>query len=214
MVISDARPRAIYIGTGVNFTDPATKTSDAVLALDPDQQSKVVWETRIGHGGPQGGVLWGAARDDRLAYFLSDWDPTKPESGGGVFALEIATSNKAWSTPAPKPACLGVAGCSAAQPGAPTVITGVVFAGSLDGHLRAYDSKSGGIIWDVDTLHDFETVNSIKARGGSMNGTGPTIAGRIPTPIPATLGFPPSPVMCFWLSQWPENKYKRILIRM
>jgi polyvinyl alcohol dehydrogenase (cytochrome) len=59
------------------------------------------------------------------------------------------------------------------------VIAGVVFAGSLDGHLRAYDSKSGSVIWDVDTLHDFETVNGIKARGGSMNGTGPTIAGGI-----------------------------------
>ena len=55
----------------------------------------------------------------------------------------------------------------------------MVFAGSLDGHLRAYDSRSGGIIWDIDTLHEFETVNGIKARGGSMNGTGPTIAGGI-----------------------------------
>jgi polyvinyl alcohol dehydrogenase (cytochrome) len=115
-----------------------------------------------------------------LAYFsVSDWDPIKPESGGGVFALDLATGKRVWSTPAPKPACLGVTGCSAAQPGAPTVIAGVVFAGSLDGHLRAYDTKSGAIIWDVDTLHDFETVNGIKARGGSMNGTGPTIAGGI-----------------------------------
>ncbi len=245
----DLARRAIYFGTGVNFTDPPTKTSDAVLALDmdsgrilwsqqfipddrynfgcmsdqkgncpenpgkdmdfgappilrslgaghrvlivgqksgvvhaldPDQQGKVLWETRIGHGGGQGGVLWGAASDDRLAYFsLSDWDPAKPESGGGVFALALATGQKAWSTPAPKPACLGITGCSAAQPGAPSAIPGVVFAGSLDGHLRAYDSKTGGIIWDIDTLREFETVNGIKARGGSMNGTGPTIAGGI-----------------------------------
>ena len=106
-------------------------------------------------------------------------DPTKPESGGGVFALEIATGKKVWSTPAPKPACLGVTGCSAAHPGAPSAIPGVVFAGSLDGHLRAYHSTNGSIIWDIDTLHEFEAVNGIKARGGSMNGTGPTIAGGI-----------------------------------
>lgn len=53
----------------------------------------------------------------------------------------------------------------AAQPGAPTVSAGVVFGGSLDGHLRTYDSKSGGIILDIDTLHEFKTVNGIKARG-------------------------------------------------
>lgn len=55
----------------------------------------------------------------------------------------------------------------------------MVFAGSLDGHLRAYETKTGGIICDIDTLHEFETVNGIKARGGSMNGTGPTIAGGV-----------------------------------
>jgi polyvinyl alcohol dehydrogenase (cytochrome) len=245
----DLQRRAIYVGTGVNFTDPPTKTSDAILALDmdsgrilwsrqfipddrynfgcmsdkqgncpenpgkdmdfgappmlrsfdaghraliagqksgmvhaldPDQQGKVLWETRIGQGGGQGGVLWGAASDERLAYFsLSDWDPTKPEAGGGMFALDLATGKKIWSTPAPKPACIGVTGCSAAQPGAPTVIAGAVFAGSLDGHLRAYDTRTGSIILDVDTLHDFKTVNGIQARGGSMNGTGPTIAGGI-----------------------------------
>src|SRR5205814_1808535 len=142
----------------------AGQKSGMVHALDPDHEGKVVWETRIGHGGGQGGVLWGAASDNRLAYFsLSDWDPTKPEAGGGMFALELATGKKVWSTPASKPACLGVTGCSAAQPGAPTVIAGVVFAGSLDGHLRAYDTKSGAIIWDVDTLRDFETVNGVKA---------------------------------------------------
>jgi polyvinyl alcohol dehydrogenase (cytochrome) len=59
------------------------------------------------------------------------------------------------------------------------VIAGAVFAGSLDGHLRAYDTRTGSIILDVDTLHDFKTVNGIQARGGSMNGTGPTIAGGI-----------------------------------
>ncbi len=45
----------------------------------------------------------------------------------------------------------------------------------MDGHLRAYDTRDGKIVWDADTLHDFDTVNGVKARGGSLNGTGPTV---------------------------------------
>jgi polyvinyl alcohol dehydrogenase (cytochrome) len=58
-----------------------------------------------------------------------------------------------------------------------SAIPGVVFAGSLDGHLRGYDSAAGGVIWDYDTLQQFQTVNGIKGHGGSINGSGPTIAG-------------------------------------
>jgi polyvinyl alcohol dehydrogenase (cytochrome) len=243
----DAKRKAIYVGTGINFSDPPTKNSDAVMAfdiesgrilwsqqftandrfnfgcvsdqkancpenpgkdadigsapilrtlsggrrvlivgqksgvvhaVDPDHEGKIVWQTRIGNGGGQGGVLWGGASDGKLVYYsLSDWDPGNAEAGGGMFALDVATGKKVWNTPAPKPSCLGTQGCSAAQPGAVSLIPGVVFAGSLDGHLRAYDTASGRIIWDVDTAHEFQTVNGIKAKGGSMNGTGPTIAG-------------------------------------
>jgi polyvinyl alcohol dehydrogenase (cytochrome) len=57
------------------------------------------------------------------------------------------------------------------------VIPGVVFLGSMDGHMRAYDAKDGKIIWDFDTLRDFQTVNGVKARGGSINAGAPTVAG-------------------------------------
>ena len=55
------------------------------------------------------------------------------------------------------------------------MIPGVVFAGSLDGHLRAYDSRNGTVIWDFDAFHDFVTVNGAKATGGSMNQSGPAV---------------------------------------
>jgi hypothetical protein len=32
------------------------------------------------------------------------------------------------------------------------------------------------MIRDFDTLRDFATVNGVKARGGALNATGPTIA--------------------------------------
>jgi polyvinyl alcohol dehydrogenase (cytochrome) len=52
----------------------------------------------------------------------------------------------------------------------------VLFAGSLDGHLRAYDIKNGATIWDFDTRPEVPTVNGIRAHGGSMNGSGPLVA--------------------------------------
>jgi polyvinyl alcohol dehydrogenase (cytochrome) len=58
-----------------------------------------------------------------------------------------------------------------------TLIPGVLFAGSLDGHLRAYEARTGATIWDFDTTHDFSTVNGIRAHGGSINGGGPVVAG-------------------------------------
>ena len=57
------------------------------------------------------------------------------------------------------------------------MIPGVVFSGSMDGHLRAYQTSEGNLLWDFDVLRDFETVNGVPARGGSLNATGPTVAG-------------------------------------
>ncbi|HMF02819.1 MAG TPA: dehydrogenase, partial [Terriglobia bacterium] len=41
----------------------------------------------------------------------------------------------------------------------------------------AYETRSGKIIWDVDTVQEFQTVNGVKARGGSINSMGPVVAG-------------------------------------
>jgi polyvinyl alcohol dehydrogenase (cytochrome) len=45
----------------------------------------------------------------------------------------------------------------------------------MDGHMRAYDSRDGKMIWDFDTLRDFETVNGVKAHGGSINAAGAVV---------------------------------------
>jgi polyvinyl alcohol dehydrogenase (cytochrome) len=167
--------------------------SGVLYALDPRKQGAIVWQSRIGSGGPQGGIMWGNAADDKRVYVArSDWDPGKPDAGGGMYGLDIATGKTVWTTPAPKPACLGTQGCSAAQLGPVSAIPGVVFAGSLDGHLRAYDGAAGGILWDFDTLREFPTVNGIKARGGSMNGSGPSIAGGM---VFSNSGYSRIPVM-------------------
>ncbi len=123
--------------------------------------------------------MWGGGSDEQgVAYLgISDFIAGKPEVGGGLIAVQLATGKQLWRTPAPKPGCAGIPGCSAAQPAPVTVIPGVAFLGSWDGHIRAYETKGGAIIWDFDTVQDFQTVNGIKARGGSIMSMAPVIAG-------------------------------------
>lgn len=150
--------------------------SGVVYAIDPDRPNKLLWQSRIGRGGPLGGIEWGGAADKRYGYFpLSDFDFDKPIGGGGLFALDLRTGKQAWYAPPPKPTCDGQFGCSAAQMAPPSLIPGVLFAGSLDGHLRAYDTRDGTVLWDFDTAQEFHTTNGLRAHGGSLNGAGPAI---------------------------------------
>lgn len=164
----------------------AGQKSGVVHALDPDQSGKIVWQTRIGKGGLLGGIQWGMAVDQRRVYAaLSDisFPPSStaggaltplPDVGGGLFALDIKSGHKIWNAlPIP---CGDRKNCSPAQSAAISVIPGIVFSGSLDGHLRAYSTKDGKIIWDFDSEREYETVNGLKARGGSMDAAGPVIA--------------------------------------
>lgn len=154
----------------------AGQKSGVVYALDPDRKGEIIWESRIGKGGPLGGIEWGGAASRDSVYFpLSDWDPNNPGAGGGMFALEASTGRLIWHSPATTPACLKDVGCSAAQSAPPTLVPGVVFSGSEDGHLRAYDTRDGSILWDFNALQTYQTVNGIEAHGGSMNATGPAI---------------------------------------
>lgn len=47
----------------------------------------------------------------------------------------------------------------------------------MDGHIRAYATSNGTILWDYDTDRQYVTVNGQPAQGGSLNGPGPVIAG-------------------------------------
>ncbi len=94
----------------------------------------------------------------------------------GNSALKLATGEKVWSTPAPKVTCATAAACSPSQSAAVSVIPGAVFSGALNGHFRAYPTKTGEIIWDFDTARPFDTVNQVPGKGGSINGGGPAIA--------------------------------------
>jgi polyvinyl alcohol dehydrogenase (cytochrome) len=174
----------------------AGQKSGIIYGLDPDKQGEILWQRRVGHGSSMGGVQWGSAVDGKNVYAaLSDvsMQPVAvgtpgaqisfagtpfaldPKAGGGLFALKLETGEIAWHTP--HPGCGEKPGCSPAQSAAVTGIPGVVFSGSLDGHLRAYSTEDGRILWDADTVADFKTVNRVKAHGGSLDGPGPVIVG-------------------------------------
>jgi polyvinyl alcohol dehydrogenase (cytochrome) len=255
----DDQRRVLYVSTGDNYSDPPTKTSDAVLAmnletgallwskqmtendafnigcstpqrttcpeangpdfdfgqppilvrlggekralviaqksglvhaLDPDQNGTVLWQTRAGQGTALGGSQWGSASDgEKIFVAISDIgvgakpDATAPlgfrsvldpQKGGGLHALDLKSGKIVWSAK-PSPCVEARTNCSPAQSAAVTAIPGVVFSGSIDGHLRAYSTETGAVIWDVDTAHEFETVNGKPARGGSMDVGGPAV---------------------------------------
>jgi polyvinyl alcohol dehydrogenase (cytochrome) len=245
----DEKLNVLYVATGDNYSEPASLTSDAVLALDaktgkllwtkqmttgdafnigplvngrdfdfgqppilvnlanghralvigqksgvahgldPDRQGEILWQTRLGKGGALGGIQWGSAADGANMYAAlsdigfravkdatagegnrSELDPTR---GGGLFALRLATGEKVWA--APPPDCGERKHCSPAQSQAVTAMAGVVFSGSVDGHLRAYSAATGQVLWDVDTAREYETVNGQTANGGSLDGAGPVL---------------------------------------
>ena len=72
--------------------------------------------------------------------------------------MRAATGERVWFAPPADPACAAEPGCSAAQTAPAIAIPGVVFSGSLDGHLCAYDTRNGAIIWDFDTLRSFVRI--------------------------------------------------------
>jgi polyvinyl alcohol dehydrogenase (cytochrome) len=164
----------------------AGQKSGVVHAVDPDRDGQLLWQTRIGTGGTLGGVQWGSAADQSKVYAaLSDIVRTTipnslgtnadPEHGGGLFAIRLDTGARVWSSP--PPACGNRPRCSPAQSAAVSAIAGVVFSGSVDGRLRAYSAADGAVLWDFDTVAPYTTVNGVPARGGSLDGGGPAIAG-------------------------------------
>jgi polyvinyl alcohol dehydrogenase (cytochrome) len=170
--------------------------------LDPDNQGAVLWQYHAGAGGALGGIEWGSAVDAEHVYFaVSDIFTPSP---GGLHAVNLKDGSKAWyAAPAP-PTCAKGGRCNAAQAAALSVIPGVVFSGSNDGTLRAYSTTDGSVIWSVNTEKEFPTVNGVSARGASMLGPGPVIAGSmlyVPSGYGAFGGRPGNVLLAYGLAE-------------
>ncbi len=158
--------------------------SGVVFALDPDAKGAMLWSTRVGKGSALGGIHWGMAADNQLVYAANADrsaivapDTVSLPLSPGLYALDLLTGAAVWKAAASAATCTGRQGCFAANSAAPTVIPGAVFAGGLDGHIRAHATSDGRVLWDFDTVREFTTVNGVPGRGGAIDGPGPVIAG-------------------------------------
>lgn len=184
-------PSASEVGLGPDFdfgSAPSLATlpngRDVIVAgqksgvgwgLDPDNKGAVLWQYTAGKGSALGGIEFGSAVDDDQAYFaVSDTIGPQP---GGLHAVRLSNGERAWFTPPPAPTCAAGRGCNAAILAAITVIPGVVFTGSNDGGVRGFSTKDGALLWEFDTNREFETVNGVPAKGASISGPGPIVAG-------------------------------------
>jgi polyvinyl alcohol dehydrogenase (cytochrome) len=155
--------------------------SGVVHAFGPDEQGKPLWQTRVGKGGPLGGMEWGSAADqDRIYVANSDVrflrDGTRrldPTQGGGLFALNLSDGSVTMQVP--PVSCGDREQCSPALSAAVTVIPGVVFAGGVSGYLRAYATDDARLLWEFNTARDHATVNGVSGHGGAIDGPGPVI---------------------------------------
>jgi polyvinyl alcohol dehydrogenase (cytochrome) len=143
--------------------------------MDPDKNGEVVWQYRAGQGGVLGGIEWGGAVDEERAYFAVS-DILQPQPGG-LHAVNVLTGERAWFTAPAAPACGNVRGCNAAQSAAITLIPGAIFSGANDGVIRAYSTRDGSMIWQYDSNREYESINGVPAKGASMIGPGPVVAG-------------------------------------
>ncbi len=151
-----------------------------VYALTPED-GILLWKTRIGKGGALGGIHWGMATDGKNIYAANadnilalDPDDKSRKASPGIYALDIITGKMIWK--APVPAVAGQPSYLSVNSAAPAVVPGVVFAGSNDGHMRAYSTTDGHILWDYNTVQKYQTVNGIEGNGGSIDSHAPVMA--------------------------------------
>lgn len=161
----------------------AGQKSGDVYGIEPGDGA-IIWHQKIGRGGNQGGVHFGMAGEGDTVFIpMSDYDDTMLPVAGihpGITALNALTGEQLWTTPADN-ICGNRKDCDPGISAAITAIPGVVFAGHMDGRLRAYDTKTGNVLWEYDTDRNFKTVSGEVAHGGSFGGgSGPIIAnGRV-----------------------------------
>jgi polyvinyl alcohol dehydrogenase (cytochrome) len=167
----------------------AGQKAGTLWALDPDNGGKVVWRQDFGEGSPLGGIHWGIATDGEhvFAPINRPYGFTPPKDGvtsqkPGMHAVRVDTGEVLWTYTA-LPDCDGdratrvkSCGTNIGLSAAPAVIDGAVVEGSLDGFLRAFDAKTGEVLFQFDTARTFESINGVEAHGGSIDSASITAA--------------------------------------
>lgn len=246
----DTQRNAVYVGTGQNYTEPVTITSDAIISLDMDsgevnwvfqardtdawnascifansmrcpdpeghdfdfgaapilledsetliagdkgglvysiaaETGELNWSKKVSIGSTLGGIHFGMAVDSQRVYVAATDFNVDKASGGmadlipgakpGIYALSLDNGAIEWevhpthvyeglTTPSIHSASLSVS-------------NDVLFAGSLDGMVRAFDTSDGAEKWSLDTAASFTDINGIEASGGTIDSVGVVVSG-------------------------------------
>lgn len=166
---------AILVDTGDRDLLIAGQKSGDIWALDPDSGA-LVWNQRVGEGTALGGNHWGIATDSERA-FMTINDPVGmgANSAPGIYSYFVGTGEPSWFYEVqPKcneerserlRRCETLYGFSAA----PLSVDGAVITGALDGRLFVFNSDSGELLFEYDTVREYETVNGVEGYGGSID---------------------------------------------
>ena len=157
----------------------AGQKSGFVHAIKP-KTGELVWQTRVGRGGIQGGIHFGiAAAGETLLVPISDMgdgrsypNPDRP----GMNALDANSGEILWTT-LHEDNCGERAGCDPGISQVVTVVGDLVIGGAMDGVVRAYSIKTGDVLWDMDvTTVPYPSITGDAAVGGSFGGAAGPIA--------------------------------------
>ena len=137
---------------------------------------QIVWQRQLSDVVVQiglGGIQWGASYDGQRLYVATN--NAKP---GALHALDPETGALLWKTDSPADGCSWGGGaaeprwCTPANLPAVTSTPGVVYEGSSDGKMRAYAASDGHVLWQFDTVRDFDGVNGLTGHGAGIAGAG------------------------------------------
>ena len=160
----------------------AGQKNGSVYALDPEQSGKLIWQQKPGTGGKLGGIHFSMGVDeakgvvyvpisDKPLDILGKNPEGKPNPS--LHAYDIVSGINLWSTPAPDICTQDsgelLDGCHPGLSAALTITENLVFAPSLDGHIRVFDASNGKHIWNFDTRGEFAAVNAATASGGAID---------------------------------------------
>ncbi len=186
---SDCRNNFDYAAPVVLHTLPggreillAAQKNGLAHALDPDAEGGVLWTSRYSKGTDLGGLMYGMAVADGLAFLPISDTPhhfTQPPGlPGGMAAIDPVDGVIRWKRAAEPPVCAwGSDPCLSGSISAAAAIPGAVFHASGDGWLRARRSADGEVLWRFDTAKPVAAVNGIEAVGGQLHGWALTLAG-------------------------------------
>jgi polyvinyl alcohol dehydrogenase (cytochrome) len=174
----------------------------AVYSLNP-KTGALNWTNRLGAGGSLGGIHWGMAVDSKNVYAavtdiwvnkiqrlaindlltqlsgaIGDNMGPVPNAHPGIYALDLNTGALVWEKHFKHAYAADGKEYDSLFSSALAVTNDVLFAGNLNGELKALRTSNGDELWSYNTAVGVVDVNGVAGNGGTIDSAGPVPAGR------------------------------------